>query len=61
MDRGMKDFQEFIDNIELIDIPMVGRLYTWTNFQDNAIHSRLVRFLISLDGKKKFKIIQWGL
>lgn len=56
LDRGMKDFQEFTDNIELIDIPIVGRLYTWTNFQDNAIHSRLDRFLISLEWEKNLRL-----
>ena len=33
----MKDFNEFIEKMELFDIPMVGRRYTWyrTNGRQN--------------------------
>lgn len=47
MERGMRDFLEFINNMELADIPMTGRKFTWTSYQDYAIHCRLDRFLLS--------------
>lgn len=61
MERGMKDFLNFCNDMELIDLPMLGRKYTWTNYQDHAIYSRLVRFLLSLHWLETFKVLQWGL
>lgn len=40
---------------------MLGRKYTWTDFQDHAVHSRLARFLISIQWLDKFKVLQWDL
>lgn len=40
---------------------MMGRQFTWTNFQDNAIHSRLDRFLVSVEVMENFNLVQWGL
>lgn len=57
----MLEFKIFIDNMEVLDLPMMGRRFTWTNFQDNAIHNRLDRFLVSLEWVEKFNIAQWGL
>ncbi|XP_058180127.1 uncharacterized protein LOC131298670 [Rhododendron vialii] len=61
LERGMKDFLEFCNNMELIDLPMLGRKFTWTNYQDHAIHNCLDRFLISPQWMEKFKVLQWGL
>lgn len=58
--RVERNMRHFIDQAELIDLPMMGRQFTWTNFQDNAIHSRLDRFLISMEWLEKFKVVQWG-
>lgn len=30
-DRGMKDFNDLIDNLELVNIPMLDRTYTCCN------------------------------
>lgn len=49
VDRGMKDFLYFCNSMELIDLPMVGRNFTWTNYQNQAVHGRLDRFLCSQD------------
>lgn len=57
MDRGMKDFIEFCNSMEFIDLPMLGRKYTWSNYQNQAIHSRLDRFLCSQDWIMRFKIL----
>ncbi|XP_028063701.1 uncharacterized protein LOC114266942 [Camellia sinensis] len=32
-DRGMQEFNEFLNNLELVDVPMFGRKYTWTSSQ----------------------------
>ncbi|XP_058185619.1 uncharacterized protein LOC131302843 [Rhododendron vialii] len=61
LDRGMRDFIQFIDNLEVVNSLMIGRRFTWSNFQDSAVHSRLDRFLMSMDFLHHFKMIQWGL
>lgn len=61
MERGMREFLEFHNSMELIDIPMIGRKFTWTNYQDHAILSRLDRFLLSRQWLDSFKVYQWGL
>lgn len=61
LDRGIRDLLEFCKSMELLDIPMSGRRYTLTNYQDHAIHSRLDRFLLSHEFLDKFKVMQWGL
>ncbi|XP_028105561.1 uncharacterized protein LOC114304603 [Camellia sinensis] len=43
-DRGMEEFGTFISNLELVDIPMLGRQYTWGNSQS---WSRINRFLVN--------------
>ncbi|GFS37592.1 hypothetical protein Acr_00g0052930 [Actinidia rufa] len=58
---GMDDLIEFIDVAELHDLPLVGRRFTWTNFQAHIKQSRLDRFLVSSEWCEKFKIRQWGL
>lgn len=43
IERGMRDFINFSNNMELIDLPMLGRKFTWTNFQDHAIDPQSIR------------------
>lgn len=43
-DRGIYEFGNFISNLELVDIPMLGMQYTWGNSQS---WSRLDRFLVN--------------
>ncbi|KAI8559857.1 hypothetical protein RHMOL_Rhmol04G0208000 [Rhododendron molle] len=57
----MRDFSEFMDRMEMVDIPMTGRSFTWSNFQANATQSKLDRFLFSQEFLHKFKVVQWGL
>lgn len=61
MERGMHDFHNFINLMEVQDIPMLGRQFTWTNFQDNPIHSRLDKFFLSQEWLSQFNLLQWGL
>lgn len=61
LDRSMRDFLNFINVMELQDIPLLGRKFTWSNFQDEEIHSRLDRFLLSQEFLDRFNFSQWGL
>ncbi|XP_028101440.1 uncharacterized protein LOC114300779 [Camellia sinensis] len=60
-DRGMKDFNNFIDRCEVVDLPLLGRKYTWCNAFDGHKWSRIDRFLLSPEWLEKFKLNQWGL
>ncbi|XP_026459643.1 uncharacterized protein LOC113360342 [Papaver somniferum] len=47
--NGMDRFDRFISKHHLIDLPLHGDTYTWTNNQIQSIRSRIDRFLISPD------------
>ncbi|GKV37864.1 hypothetical protein SLEP1_g45836 [Rubroshorea leprosula] len=59
--REMAKFDEFIRECGLIDLPLIGRKYTW--YQPNEeVMSRLDRFLLSEDWCLKWgDLKQWGL
>lgn len=61
LDRGMRDFQNFLSEMEVRDIPLIGRRFTWSNFQETNIQSRLDRFVFSQEWLDHFKLSQWGL
>lgn len=42
----MLDFDEFIDDMRLNDLPLIGRKYTWHRSNGKCM-SRLDRFLVS--------------
>lgn len=44
-DDRMRKFGSFIERWYLIDGPLKGAKYTWTNFRDNPSLSRLDKFL----------------
>lgn len=56
--RGMNDFNRFINNLELMDMPMLGRQYTWGNSRH---WSRIDRFLVNPEWLEWFKLKVWGL
>lgn len=60
-DRGMYDFNSFIDSLELIDLPLLGRKFTWENSVNATKWSRLDRFLIHSEWLSRFNWKQWGL
>lgn len=41
----MKAFSKFIELQELVDLPLQGEMYTWTNKQDEPTMSHLDRFM----------------
>jgi len=46
--REILAFNQFIQELELVEIPMIGRSFTWYSSQGN-VTSRLDRMLVSLD------------
>lgn len=53
-DKGMADFNDFIDGLEVIDLPMFGTKFTWANSDNVAKWSRLDRFLIHSEWLSRF-------
>ncbi|GKV14964.1 hypothetical protein SLEP1_g25762 [Rubroshorea leprosula] len=61
MSREMKDFDSFIIESGLVDLPMVGRKYTWYNANGQHM-SRIDRFLVSEEWLLRWcDVKQWGL
>ncbi|KAL7169037.1 hypothetical protein ACSBR2_034129 [Camellia fascicularis] len=60
-ERRMKNFNEFVDQMELYDLPMLGRQFTWCNASEGDRWSRIDRFLLDSLWLEKFPFNQWGL
>ncbi|GKU86405.1 hypothetical protein SLEP1_g936 [Rubroshorea leprosula] len=57
----MREFDAFIHNSELLDLPLIGRKYTWYNSNGQQM-SRIDRFLFSEEWMLKWsEMKQWGL
>lgn len=48
--RDIESFRDLVYHLNLIDLPLQGRQFTWSNHRDNPILARQDRFLISLIG-----------
>ena len=57
----MRESGNFIEKMELDDLPMVGRSFTRCNSLDGERWSRIDRFLIDPRWLEKFKFQLWGL
>ena len=44
---SMRDFDDFIRDCELIDLPLRNAPFTWSNMQESPMCKRLDRFLYS--------------
>ncbi|XP_065630572.1 uncharacterized protein LOC136067974 [Quercus suber] len=51
---AMHRFSAFILELSLIDLPLVGGNFTWSNSREVVSSSRLDRFLLSADWEEKF-------
>ncbi|XP_028120238.1 uncharacterized protein LOC114317674 [Camellia sinensis] len=60
-DRGMKEFNLFIENMELLDLSMLGRQFTWCNSNEGERWSRIDRVLMSTEWVERLKLKLWGL
>ncbi|XP_026443892.1 uncharacterized protein LOC113344036 [Papaver somniferum] len=59
---GMERFNRFIPKHHLIDLPLIGATYTWTNNQVQSVKIRIDRLLISLSWELEFpNVIQQAL
>ena len=54
---AMIDFLDFISEQGLIDLPLEGGTFTWSNSREVASHPRLDRFLLSSDWEEHFSNI----
>ncbi|GMI67446.1 hypothetical protein HRI_000413900 [Hibiscus trionum] len=54
----MKVFVEFINSLSLLDIPLEGGTFTWSNYRDNPSMSRLDRILLSPEVMQKWLNLQ---
>ncbi|KAL4184330.1 hypothetical protein AMTRI_Chr10g470 [Amborella trichopoda] len=52
--QEMRDFSDFICRNELLDVPLQGCQYTWSNYSTNPTFSKLYRFLLSVDWEENF-------
>ncbi|XP_028086229.1 uncharacterized protein LOC114287150 [Camellia sinensis] len=60
-DRGMVEFNNFIDQMELVEIPLLGRRFTWCNSMAGERWSKIDRFLLDVVWLEKFRFQMWGL
>jgi exonuclease III len=54
---AMHDFSEFISDLGLVDTPLEGGSYTWSNNKEIASMSRIDRFLFSPDWADHFGLV----
>ncbi|XP_026429782.1 uncharacterized protein LOC113326232 [Papaver somniferum] len=55
--RSMKKLNKFIVEHDLIDLPLKGARYTWSNGQTNPVMCRLDRFLISPSFEQQYPFV----
>lgn len=55
--RLMALFNDLIRDLQLVDVPLTNRRYTWCNNRPDPTHSKLDRILITLDISLQFALI----
>ncbi|XP_028100123.1 uncharacterized protein LOC114299551 [Camellia sinensis] len=60
-DRGMNEFNEFIDKCEVSELPLLGRRFTWCNSFVEEKWSKIDRVLVDPKWLEVFKLKLWGL
>ncbi|XP_028126564.1 uncharacterized protein LOC114323215 [Camellia sinensis] len=60
-DRGMKEFNEFIDKCEVSDLPLLGRRFTWCNSFGGEKWSKIDRIFVDPRWLEIFNLKLWGL
>jgi exonuclease III len=54
---AMNDFSDFISELGLLDLPLEGGLFTWSNNREFPAKSRIDRFLISSEWADHFGLV----
>ncbi|EOY14430.1 Uncharacterized protein TCM_033819 [Theobroma cacao] len=49
VERSAAVFNEFIDNMTLLDLPLIGDNFTWCGFRERWVFSKLDRFLVDVE------------
>ncbi|XP_028098762.1 uncharacterized protein LOC114298401 [Camellia sinensis] len=57
-DKGMSNFNEFIQKMELSDLPLLGKGFTWCNSVDDERWNRIDRFLLKPEWLEKEANVQ---
>ncbi|KAL7175788.1 hypothetical protein ACSBR2_029390 [Camellia fascicularis] len=60
-EKGMTNFNGLIDQLSLVDLPMLGRSFTWCNASNGERWSSIDRFLLNSRWLEEFSFKQWGL
>ncbi|XP_028119190.1 uncharacterized protein LOC114316706 [Camellia sinensis] len=60
-DRGMEDFNEFIDKCEVSELPLLGRRFTWCNSSLGEKWSKIDRIFVDPKWIEVFNFKLWGL
>lgn len=60
-DKGMRDFNTMIEQMELMDMYTLRRKFTSCNSQDRDNWSRIDRFLVHREWMQNFTLKLWGL
>ena len=55
--QAMNQFSDFISEHGLIDLPLEGRNFTWSNSREVVSRSRLDRFLVTANWEAKFPFV----
>lgn len=59
--RAMRDFSEIIGELELVDPPLLGGMFTWAKKENQECSSRIDRFLFSVEWDEVFSNIKQSL
>ncbi|WMV51457.1 hypothetical protein MTR67_044842 [Solanum verrucosum] len=59
--KAMEDFSDFIEDMELVDPPLIGGSFTWRKGDRHVTATRLDRFLFSEEWEISFKKIKQAL
>ncbi|XP_028123615.1 uncharacterized protein LOC114320750 [Camellia sinensis] len=60
-DKGMREFNEFIESCEVSDMPLSGKKFTWCNSREGEKWSRIDRVLVDPKWLEVFNLKLWGL
>ena len=58
LNRSMRRFSEVIDDLELVDLPLLGGNFTWSGGSQNHYHACLDKYLVSQDWLDHFNKVE---